>query len=171
MEILSRAGAGYRTRLMEAGPAERFARCLRGNAQYVGVQVRESRTAKGPRRWFVAYFPADDARYSRLLQGHREERAARAAAEGAGFVFCADPSGRFEWCLSRSGEVYEVTAHSCTCPDYHYRGAGSGVPCKHMLALRAGQGVRTAFRTTPDAETARRIAESDANVDNDFPDY
>lgn len=35
--------------------------------------------------------------------------------------------GRFFWCQSVSGEVYEVTLHGCNCPDAEYRCREAGI--------------------------------------------
>ncbi|BFH18260.1 hypothetical protein J6TS7_53480 [Paenibacillus dendritiformis] len=48
--------------------------------------------------------------------------------------------------LSESGNTYEVTGHSCTCPDYTYRHRGNGTACRHMQAVqqvRESQSVAT----------------------------
>lgn len=38
----------------------------------------------------------------------------------------------------RSGE-YWVSDIACSCPDWQYRGARSGIACKHMVAWHRGQ--------------------------------
>jgi len=36
-----------------------------------------------------------------------------------------------------SSKSYETTETGCTCGDWTYRGAKTGKPCKHMIAIEA----------------------------------
>lgn len=141
MQILSHNGCQYRTRLMDRARADRFARCLHAHPHFTGAMVCESDRAKNPvRRYFVAYHPSNPERCADLLQQQEDQRRAKAETEGRDYLFCLDKDGGrpFFWCLSTSGEVYEVDAHSCTCPDFQHRCLPAGIKCKHILALEAG---------------------------------
>jgi hypothetical protein len=145
MVTLSSQGAHYRTKLMERQRAEQFAKCLEANPLFTSVTVEESR--RSPGRYLVSFQPANAERRVDMLVREQRSREARARAEGAGYVFCLDTdAGRpFFWCVSTSGEVYETTVESCSCPDHHYRLRGTGLSCKHQLALSAGLGEMRSF--------------------------
>ncbi len=139
MVSFTHAGANYRTKLMTADAAARFARCLSGNGRFAHVAVVESPLAKGEKRHFIAYRPASEARQAELLQDAQDERLVRAALQGHRYEFVLDESGRYFHCLSlASGEVYQTTEHGCDCPDSTYRCQGAGIVCKHVHALREG---------------------------------
>lgn len=143
MDIITKNGGQFRTKLMPEGAALRFAKCLRANARFTGVLVYESDRAKSPvRRHFVIYHPTSAARCEAILQREQDGRTVRALTEGQGYTFVLDKDGGrpFYWCLSASGEVYETTRESCACPDYEYRCRLAGVHCKHIVALNAGVG-------------------------------
>jgi hypothetical protein len=136
VEILSKNGGQYRTRLMTQEHAEQFAACLRANSLFDGVMVYESPTAKTERRHYVVYHPSDPDACAAILQRQQQKRADKARAEAQDYLFVRDDqTGRFYWCMSASGEVYEVTDFSCTCPDFEYRCREAGVHCKHQVAL------------------------------------
>ncbi len=140
MQTLTRDGVGYRTRVMTEQNAQSFAACLRANGQFTNVEVHEEPRAKGERRYYVAYQPSDPQQQQVLLQGHEEQRRARAESEGEQYLFVENSdTGRFFWCQSVSGEVYEVTLHNCTCPDAEFRCRTNGIRCKHSLALEKAQ--------------------------------
>jgi len=135
MEMLSKNGAQYRTKLMTEAHAESFAAALRANAQWDGVMVYESRRAKGERRHYVVYHPASAEARRAILTRQEGKRAVRAAAELDQYLIVPDEDGRFYWVQSTSGEVYEVTCFDCTCPDREFKARQAGISCKHMLAL------------------------------------
>lgn len=138
--------AYYRTKLMDQARAEQFAKCLAANACFTQVNVVESPRSAG--KFFVAYLPTSEDRQAELVQHQIEGRAQRAAQEGCDYVFCKDEArGRtFHYCFNpKSGEVYETTRCSCSCPDFTFRGSKLGIPCKHMLALIGGLGSITTF--------------------------
>jgi predicted nucleic acid-binding Zn finger protein len=135
VEILSKNGAQYRTVLMTDAHAESFAAALRANSQWDGVMVYESPRAKSERRYYVVYHPASDAAREALLARQESKRAARADAELDEYLIVPAEEGRFFWVASGSGNVYEVTDFSCTCPDHEYRCREAGIRCKHQLAL------------------------------------
>lgn len=147
MLTLNTTGACYRTRCMDLERAARFARCLGANPRFARVTIEESGRAKGSNRYFVQYAPVNGEQLAARMADQQEQRAARAAAEGHGYTFCRDLIGGnvFHWCLSTSGEVYEVTPRSCSCPDRHYRGNANNLACKHMIALVNGQGTAVSF--------------------------
>ena len=147
MEIL--AHQTYRTKLMVAGEAQRFAACLTANRRFDRVSLQESDRAKHPdRRWFVEYAASNPERVADLTQRQQEARVARARAEGDAYEFIADKDGgrACYWCLSVSGGVYglDPTARTCTCPDFQYRCQPAGLVCKHLIALESGLGQRVA---------------------------
>lgn len=137
MEMLSKNGAQYRTKLMTQAHAESFAAALRANAQWEGVMVSESPRANGERRFFVVYHSADPQQRAALLERQEGRRAARAEAELDQYLIVPDEGRRFFWVQSASGEVYEVTRFDCTCPDYEYRCREAGIRCKHQFAVEA----------------------------------
>lgn len=140
MQTLTREGAGYRTKCLTEEHAEQFASCLRANDQLTSVEVREEPRAKGDRRFYVTCQPGDEQQRLALLQGHEDQRRAKAESEGEQYLFVENPDGgRFFWCQSVSGEVYEVTLHDCTCPDAEHRCRENGLRCKHSLALEKAQ--------------------------------
>ncbi len=129
---------GYRTKLMAQDRAERFARCLSGNPRFVNVAVTESSRARGAAKWFVAYQPASEERQAELRQDAQDTRAERAQAQAENYLFVLDDTGRYFHCLNvTSGEVYETTEHSCSCPDATYGCRPAGIHCKHTTLLRS----------------------------------
>jgi predicted nucleic acid-binding Zn finger protein len=149
MLTLSSAGAGYRTKLMDRPTADRFAACLQANPRFTDVAVCESGRTQNPEvRWFVAYAPASETRQAALASSEQHKRLQTSLEEGSSYVFCLDQDGArpFFYCLNpRSGEVYEVTERTCTCPDFHYRCRHAGLHCKHQLALLNGLGQAASF--------------------------
>jgi hypothetical protein len=73
-------------------------------------------------------------------QAGRDQRAFGLLERIAGWDHIDEgPFGRSYWLVpSQAGEFerYQVTATSCTCLDFAYRGRESG-SCKHMRALQA----------------------------------
>ena len=135
MELLSKNGAHYRTKLMTETHAESFAAALRANSQWDGVMVYESPRAKGERRHYVVYHPASAEARDAILARQEATRAARAEAELEEYLIVPADGETFFWVASQSGNVYEVTDFSCTCPDHEYRCREAGIRCKHQLAL------------------------------------
>ena len=157
MQRLSSEGAQFRTKCLPLARAASFARCLQANPNFGAVTIEESARAKGEARWFVAYVPTNPERIASVLADQQDKRQAKASTEGACYEFVADESGRFFWCLSTSGEVYEVTRHSCSCPDFEHRCRHAGLACKHMLAHRTAALVGE-FEKVP-AATYAEVAE------------
>ena len=140
MEILSRNGAQYRTKLLTEAHAQQFASCLRSNTLFTGVMVYESDRAKHPeRRFYVVYHPSDPDACAAILERQQQQRADKARAEADEYLIVPDEGGRFFWVQSASGEVYEVTDFSCTCPDAEFRCKEAGIRCKHSLALEIAE--------------------------------
>jgi predicted nucleic acid-binding Zn finger protein len=141
MESLSKNGVRYRTKLLTEDRAKRFAACLRGNSRFTDVEVEESGRARNwYQRHFVSYSPVNEERQQEMLDRQRDARQARAGDEGRDYVFVLDQDSiqPFCWVFNpKSGETYEVTLFDCSCPDFRYRCRGTGVRCKHMLALAA----------------------------------
>ena len=167
MKTLTRKGSGWRCRLLTLDRAERFAKCLEGNAQYSGVTIQESTRAKegNPARWFVTWQPSKAERLLALHLTFQDERRQRALEQYPNYVFAVDvPSGgAWVWCCNvETGEVYEVTVRNCTCPDYGWRCEHAGLECKHMIMLEiaaeAGD-IQTAFgepaHGSPEAQAAQ----------------
>jgi hypothetical protein len=84
--------------------------------------------------------PPAETEEERLLRW-RSLRIERARCEGPMYqwqiLHHADRNAPETWHCTNpaSGRSYEVTAGTCTCPDWIYRGARSETPCKHMFAL------------------------------------
>ena len=127
----------YRTKLMELERAASFAKALGANDRFKGVTIETSARAKSAARYFVQFSPTNTDRYQEMLDREQDARALR-ACEGS-FTFLADKdAGRaFYWCHShQSGEVYQTTEQTCSCPDATFRCAPNGLLCKHSLAIR-----------------------------------
>lgn len=150
----NKSGVHYRTRLLTEPRARSFAAALAANPAFTLMDVETSPRAKGEARFFVTFRPANAARQQDLQRRQQDTRQARAEAQGSEYLWCPDRG--FLWCLSTSGEVYEVTpGRSCTCGDFVYRCQGAGLQCKHLLSIDAGLGTMLpAFETVP----ARRAA-------------
>jgi predicted nucleic acid-binding Zn finger protein len=137
MQSFTHAGCAYRpTKAMTEEAANRFAACLQANKAFTEVQVCPAPRSHG--KFIVTYVPVNEERRRAMLVRENDARLLRAYLEGGSYLFVADESARFFWCQSASGEVYEVTSRSCTCPDHTYRGSRFGIPCKHILALTEG---------------------------------
>lgn len=159
METLSRNGAQFRSKTMEDAKAIRFANCLKANPRFVGVAVCPSPKKSG--HSYVTFNPASDPNGEAILLRQQDARAERAMTEGADYIFAADDSGRFVWCMNpKSGETYEVTSVDCTCPDHHYRCRPAGIQCKHIIALVNGAAPVRSF--VPVVSVAAKRAEIDA---------
>jgi hypothetical protein len=138
MEIVAQNGVFHRTKLLTLAAAAAFARCLGGNSRFTSVSIEESKRAKSEKRWMVLFQPSNASRQEAMVDRQQDARARRACEQP--FTFCLDKdAGRpFFWCHSHtSGEVYEVGANAecCSCPDATYRLRGTGLRCKHQLAL------------------------------------
>jgi predicted nucleic acid-binding Zn finger protein len=142
MQSLSRDGACYRTKLLDLEQAARFARCLGANPLFSAVAVEESPRSAG--RFFVSFVPTNPERRQAMVAREQDKRHEKAVTEGQRYLFCLDKDGGrpFFWCLSTSGEVYEVTPETCSCPDHQFRCAPNGLKCKHRLALIEGHGTQ-----------------------------
>lgn len=136
MTSLTHLGLNHRTKLMDAARAGRFAQCLAANSRFTNVQTVQSRSEG---KFFVTYQPSSDHRYQELAKAERDARLARATDHAAEYEVVQEPEARFFYVLNVvSGEVYETTARSCSCPDWTYRGSRTGIPCKHQLLIRQG---------------------------------
>lgn len=153
---------GYRTKLLPQARAERFARCLQANPNFVNVTLKESATAKNRYRChYVAYQPANPGRAEQLRAAEEATREERATTQADNYEFWADPDSHgLLWCLNLgSQEVYETTLGSCNCPDHTYRGSREGVACKHILLLR----------TKLEQERVATITKARRTMSEDFP--
>lgn len=154
----------YRTKLLPLERAARFAKCLLANNRCTGVEIQTSKRATSDSRYYVTWLPANPARVEAMLDRQQAARIQRADTQA--FTFCRDTEHDFHHCHSHaSGEVYEVTLQSCTCPDFERRCAPHGIVCKHVLALasavRAGQ--TTEFEPVPakvPSDRERRAADA-----------
>jgi len=137
-----------RTKPMERAQALRFARALEANPRFTNVSVAESRQAKAPaKRWVVWYQSSNPARRAAVRDREQTARQQRAEAEGSRYLWVLDTDHPFFHCLSTSGEVWEVTHASCSCPDATYRCKPAGLLCKHSLALISGVGQQVDMET------------------------
>lgn len=133
----------YRTKLLTTDRASRFAKCLAANSsRFIEVRTVPCPTARGERRYFVTYQPVSPDSICRQAEREITSRQARADVEGAGYLWQLDTDEPrpFYRCCSLSGECYEVTDCSCTCPDWEYRlsrAIWSGLYCKHIRAYLA----------------------------------
>src|SRR5207248_8599080 len=135
--------------------AARFAQCVSANPRFTEVSVGSSSRAKGDACWFVSFRPVSEERQADMAARQQMPREERALTEGSAYVWVLDKDGgrAFFWLMSASGEVYEVDpqGRSCSCPDYRYRCEGTGLKCKHLVALEAGLGTQQdGFQPAPD---------------------
>lgn len=162
----------YRTKLMPLTRAASFARCLDGNTRFTSVMLEKPAKAKAD-KFFVTFRPANPERQTALYQTEWDKREARAENEGGDYIFWKDPDGRFWWVFNPlSGETYELTPFSCSCPDYQFRCNKAGLHCKHMHALQLQADAGTLGKTdkttpAPANETARQKLARLAAVDFD----
>jgi hypothetical protein len=145
--ITGQGNLSYRTRCLERGAAERFAKALAANSRFTEVSTEESPRAMGSRRWFVQFVPSNPARVADMRQ--RQQLARKRRSERSPFTFALDTDGDrpFYWCHSlKSGEVYQIDpeGRSCSCADSLYRCRPNGLLCKHSLALLATDPARVA---------------------------
>jgi hypothetical protein len=132
--------------------AASFAKALEANPRFEQVDLKQSRQAKGA-CYYVTFRPVSEARQAAIERHQQETRQERALAQGGQYLWCRDEG--FVWCLSTSGEVYQVTPSDCTCPDFAYRcRAVEGMSCKHQMALFLGLGQLTEF-DLPQPEAVR----------------
>lgn len=140
-EFIAPSGVVYfRTKLLRYDRARRFAKCLKANPRFCEATVEPSVKARGQACHFVQYRPHNPDRQYQQIDRQQEKRLQKALTEGRCYQWHLDTDGRrpFYWCLSTSGEVYEVTSGDCTCPDYEYRCTKVySLRCKHILALEA----------------------------------
>lgn len=123
----------YRTKLLSEKQASAFAAALRANSRFAMVSVERSSRARGEKAFIVRFEPSNAARKEALVNNAQDQRTERALTQS--FTFCRDTDHDFCHCLSHSGEVYETTLNSCSCPDETYRCSGVGLACKHRIAL------------------------------------
>jgi hypothetical protein len=154
---------------MPLSRAESFARCLAANGAFRDVSVLESgRTKNQEVKWFVNYTPASVEKHRAILQASQDARAARAATER--FEFHLSDCGRYHYCLTTQGEVYETTTAHCDCPDAHYRLRGTGLVCKHSLALEAHLSAEASrIQEEVEIEMVDERARYEARMAEDFP--
>src|SRR5579871_638117 len=132
----------FRTRLLTCPQADRFARCLRANAErFRDVDVSFNPRAKGERAFFVTFRPVNPDRVVEQIDRQQASRQQRADCHGPSYVYALDIDGErpFYWCLSDSGETYELDSGECSCPDYQYRlkrADWTGIKCKHILEMQ-----------------------------------
>ena len=139
----------YRTVLFRSqARAEAFCRCLTANARFQAASVAQSNQGSG---WFVQYQPSSASRRADLYYQQYRQRELKAKTESPCYTFdlcTTHPANPFYRCLSVSGEVYDVTEKTCSCPDWQHRGRKSGLPCKHIQAYHtavATQGIESLF--------------------------
>jgi hypothetical protein len=163
----------YRTKLLrDLQFAARFARCLRANAtRFCDVEIVPSLKAKGD-AWYVSFRPINRERQIEMLERQADARRQRAAEEGLDYIFWADPdhTGSY-WCFNpKSGETYEVSIFSCTCPDYEFRCKRAAIQCKHQQAWELQKSLGVFGQTDKQAETSeQRRARIAASIAADFP--
>lgn len=107
----------YRTKLMEAERAAAFARMIGANtARFEAVQIVPS-TGK-TERYFVTFRPVNAQRQTDLYEAEYDKNVARAASEGADYLFWKDPDNVYRpWVFNpKSGETYPMDKGFCQCP-------------------------------------------------------
>lgn len=138
MTVLSRglpSGVGFQTRALTLAAAERFANCLRCNAQYREVTVQPHPRTAG--KFQVSYEPTNPARIEKLRQAAQGTREQRAAAQAHCYELRPLANGNTEVLNLLSGAVYTVmTAGQCDCRDAQHRCAGAAILCKHGIMVR-----------------------------------
>lgn len=139
----------FRTKLLSAEQAQRFAACLTANAtRFCDVEWLLSEKAKGERAYFVQFRPVNADRQWEQIARQQDARRLRAMEEGACYVFVLDmdSSSPFYWTYNpRSGETYQTDAGSCSCPDFEFRCkklTHAALYCKHIHALLYAMQIR-----------------------------
>src|SRR3990172_7161393 len=128
----------FRTKCMDIEHAGRFARCLGANPRFTAIEIRESRRAKGEVRWFVCFLPSNPVRQTAILGRQQDIQEQRFSERD--YTVVRDPDHDYLHVLSHhSGDTHEVSveAATCTCGHFHYRLAGTGLLCSHLLAAAA----------------------------------
>lgn len=140
-EFIALDGAIYfRTRRLRYDQAKRFAVCLQANPRFTDVETVLSQRVRSAANAFVQYRPSNVDRQFEQIDRQQAKRRQKALTEGRCYQWFLDTDGSrpFYWCLSSSGEVYEVDAGSCSCPDYQFRCRKVyDLRCKHILAYEA----------------------------------
>lgn len=142
--LMSRGTVSYRTKAMaDEKRAKAFAACLAKNSRFTGVAVVRSERTKAP-AWYVTFAPVNPARQAAIVAGEQGKRQAKAAEEGAAYIFVLDEDGArpFLHCFNpKSGETYTLgtDGRGCDCPDSTYHLQGTGLKCKHGCAVAAAK--------------------------------
>ena len=134
--ITSEGAVAYRTTNMPLARAAAFARCVTANTtRFCDVAIVQARTKEVA--YHVTFRPVSVLRQGDLYEAQWAARCAKAASEGADYIYWRDDDCPGSWWVFNpiSGETYTVCVFSCSCPDYHYRAGRAGVACKHMQAL------------------------------------
>lgn len=128
----------FRTRLMREAQARNFAKALAARSAFTNVTVQKHERAVTDKAYYVVFAPRDPVRAGQLAAEAQQARKDRAKAQAANYIFVLDESGRYYHCWNTlSGEVYEVTCETCTCPDNEIRLRGQfGIRCKHRILLQ-----------------------------------
>jgi hypothetical protein len=133
---ITQAGAiVYRTKNMDIAHAAAFARCIEANnGRFTSVEIVEARTKE--EAYFVTFRPVSPERQGDMYEQQWNVRKERAEQEGAEYIFWRDTDNPgTDWCFNpKSGETYQVSTFSCSCPDYVYRCEKAGLLCKHQQA-------------------------------------
>lgn len=90
-------------------------------------------------------------------------RAQRAAEQANNYGLFAHSAGNVFSVISRSGNVYETTTETCSCPDFTQRGSKATPPvaCKHQHLVRE--------EAAKKANEAAKVAAIRARIEIDFP--
>jgi hypothetical protein len=125
----------FRTKVLSQAQAESFCKALTAHRSFIEVSVEESPRAKGEKRWFVQYLPANLTRQEAMRDRQQSAREERARTQQ--FTFVRDSDHPYYHCLSHAtGECYCVTEFSCDCGDATFRCLPNNLSCKHMISLR-----------------------------------
>ena len=125
----------YRTRVFRSlARAQAFAKMINANPRFEAAEVIYPENICG---FWVEYQPTSQARKAHLISLQATARAARAAVEIGEYTWKLNESETAYEVTTTAGKSYEVAGACCTCADWTYRGSKTGIPCKHMIAMRS----------------------------------
>lgn len=145
MTSLTHSGIKHRNEiLLTEACAERFAQMLRANPLFQDVTVQEQEKARGKRRHFVSYRPANLERREELRDIFQAQQDGRADSEWMNYVvYETDKPGTFDVEKQETLDTYSVSlhpsGHDCSCPQMEHRCAKEGISCKHPRIVQIHQ--------------------------------
>jgi hypothetical protein len=167
----------YRSKCLPLSIAASFAKCVQANAtRFCDVEIQKSDKSRSE-KFFVTFRPVNPTRQADLYEAQYNARAERAQQEGSEYIFWKDTDNPgTDWCFNPvSGETYQVSTFSCSCPDYLFRCEKAGLLCKHQQARTLqfeagtlGKTDKVTRREQSSEAKAARAARCLASLNSDF---